>query len=63
MQCNVLKQIRKYSKLQHSGVSKRPIFFLKVNKRGRGLEKECPGWDNFEKLTIGAGDKSGLEST
>ena len=36
MQCNVLIQIRKYSKLRHSGIGKRPILFLKIYNRGGG---------------------------
>ena len=37
MQCNVLIQIGKYSKLQHSGIGKRPIFFLNINDREVGI--------------------------
>ena len=46
MQCNVLIQIRTYSNFQHSVIGKRTIGEV------GGLEYECPGWKNFEKLTI-----------
>ena len=53
MQCNVLIQIRKYSKFQHSVTGKRPIFFLKINNRGVGIRMS---WvEKFRKINNSEG--------